>query len=155
MSEPQIRATRYGAPVAQTLTAASMAELAVRYGGEGDATPIQPFEFDPPGGGFLVAWVDGTPAGCGGWRTRVDDEDVAEIKRMYVAPEYRGRGLASGLLKRLEESARQAGKKQIVLETGTAQPEAIALYEKAGYVRIPDFGYYKGSEAVRSYGRDL
>lgn len=155
MSEPQIRPTRYGAPVSQTLTAAAVADLAARYGGDGDATPIEAFEFDPPGGLFLVAWVDGGPAGCGGWRTRADDEEIAEIKRMYVVPEHRGRGVASAILGQIEESARRAGKKRIVLETGTAQPESIALYEKAGYARIADFGFYKGSDEVRSYGRDL
>ena len=74
---------------------------------------------------------------------------------MYTIPEARGRGVASALLGALEESARQAGRKRIVLETGARQPEAIALYGKAGYARIPDFGHYKDDPEVRSYGKDL
>jgi ribosomal protein S18 acetylase RimI-like enzyme len=62
-------------------------------------------------------------------------------------------GLA--LLRALEESARRAGRKRIVLETGHRQPEAVALYTKAGYARIEDFGFYKDSPNVRSFGREL
>jgi GNAT superfamily N-acetyltransferase len=155
VSEPQIRPTRFGAPVARTLVDAAMADLAERYGGTGDSTPVEALEFDPPGGCFLVAWVDGAPAGCGGWRTLAEDEDVAEIKRMYIVPEFRRQGLAVAVLRAIEDTARAAGRKRVVLETGEAQPEAIGLYEKAGYVRIPDFGFYKESPSVRSYGRDL
>lgn len=154
-SGPVIRPTRFGAPIAQTLAAAALAELAVRYGGEGDGAKIDPMEFDPPDGCFLVAKVDGEPAGCGGWRTLAADESSAEIKRMYVVPAFRGRGVAKAILAGLEETARQAGKKRMVLETGTAQPEAIALYQRCGYERIADFGYYKDEPDVRSFGREL
>jgi GNAT superfamily N-acetyltransferase len=112
-------------------------------------------EFDPPEGCFLVATVGGEPAGCGGWRTLASDPSAAEIKRMYVVPEFRGRGVARAILARLEETARACGKKRVALETGTAQPEAIALYERCGYERITDFGYYKDYDDVRSYGRVL
>lgn len=155
MTEYDIRLTRYGSRVATELTIAALAELSVRYGGEGDTTPILPGEFDPPQGGFLVAYVDHTPAGCVGWRTLVEDETTAELKRLYVAPSYRGLGIAKALLIAVEDSARQAGRKRIWLETGTAQPEAIGLYERTGYSRIDDFGHYKGYEDVRSFGRDL
>jgi ribosomal protein S18 acetylase RimI-like enzyme len=74
---------------------------------------------------------------------------------MFTVPAARGRGVATALLRALEDSARAAGRKRIVLETGYAQPEAIALYEKAGYRRIPDFGFYKDEPGVRSYGREL
>jgi len=80
---------------------------------------------------------------------------VAEIKRMYTIPAARGQGVALALLRALEEAARQAGRNRIVLETGSAQPEAIGLYVKAGYARIPDFGHYKDEPGVRSYGKDL
>src|SRR5205823_760279 len=82
------------------------------------------------------------------------DPDAAEVKRMYTVPDARGRGVALALLRGLEEAARRAGRKRIVLETGHAQPEAIALYHKAGYARIPDFGHYKDEPGVRSYGQD-
>lgn len=155
MTELDIRLTRYGSRVATELISATLADLSRRYGGDGDTTPIQPGEFDPPMGGFFVAYVDHVPAGCCGWRTFADDETTAELKRLYVAPEFRGRGLARRLLAAVEEAARDAGRERIWLETGTAQPEAIALYEQAGYARIPDFGHYKGYPSVRSFGRSL
>jgi len=156
MTELSIQPVRYDAEPARTLVAAALADLAVRYDHPGgDDTPVEPAEFAPPGGAFLVAWFDGRPVGCGGWRSLHGGDEVAEVKRMYVAPEARGRGVALALLRALEDSARQAGRKRIVLETGHRQPEAIALYGKAGYARIEDFGYYKGYEGVRSFGRDL
>src|SRR5678815_774538 len=91
VSEVEIRPTRFGAPVAQKLVADAQNELTQRYG-SGDANPIESVQFDPPEGAFLVAYVDGQPVGCGGWRTIShfsDDgaaaEDVAEIKRMFVS----------------------------------------------------------------------
>jgi GNAT superfamily N-acetyltransferase len=155
MSELEIRGTGYGAEPARTLVEALLADLAVRYRHPGgDDTPVDPAQFDPPGGAFLVAWLEGRPVGCGGWRSHGGDQ-VAEVKRMYVVPEARGRGVALALLAALEESARRAGRKRIVLETGHQQPEAIALYGRAGYQRIEDFGYYKGFPGVRSFGREL
>jgi GNAT superfamily N-acetyltransferase len=155
VTELEIRQVRYTDDVAAVLLAAAIAELAVRYDHpSGDDTPIEAAEFEPPNGAFLVAWLDGRPVGCGGWRSHGGDE-AAEIKRMYVAPDARGRGVAMALLRALEDSARQAGRKRMVLETGDRQPEAIALYGKAGYDRIEDFGYYKDYAGVRSFGRDL
>jgi GNAT superfamily N-acetyltransferase len=150
-----IRLVKYTAPVAVAMIEAALVDLSERYGGDGDSTPVDPAQFEPPAGAFLVAWLDGRPAGCGGWRTYHGDRDVAEVKRMYTVPEVRGRGVALALLRALEEAARQAGRKRIVLETGHRQPEAIALYIKAGYERIADFGHYKDEPGVRSYGRDL
>ena len=155
MTQFDIRMTRYGSRVATELATAALADLSERYGGEGDSTPIQPGEFDPPEGAFLVAYVDHVPAGCAGFRTLAEDEMTAELKRMYVAPTFRGRGLAKALLVAVEDAARQAGRKRLWLETGTAQPEAISLYERSGYARIADFGHYKGYPDVRSFGRDL
>ena len=155
MTELDIRLTRYGSRVATELISATLADLSRRYGGDGDTTPIQPGEFDPPMGGFFVAYVDHVPAGCCGWRTFAEDETTAELKRLYVTPEFRGQGVARRLLAAVEEAARGAGRERIWLETGTAQPEAIALYEQAGYARIPDFGHYKGYPEVRSFGRSL
>ncbi len=155
MTELEIRPVPYDVEPARTLVAAALADLAVRYDHpSGDDTPVDPAEFVPPAGTFLVAWLDGRPVGCGGWRSH-DGERLSEIKRLYVAPEARGRGVAMALLRALEDSARVAGRKRMVLETGHMQPEAIALYLKAGYERIEDFGFYKGYEGVRSFGRDL
>jgi len=140
-------------PVAAALVDAVLAEYVGLYGGDGDGTPVDPTQFEPPGGAFLVAWLDGHPAACGGWRTH--PSGAAEIKRMYTVPAARGRGVAMAVLRALEESARAAGRKRVILETGYLQPEAIALYQKAGYVRIPDFGHYKDEVGVRSFGREL
>jgi GNAT superfamily N-acetyltransferase len=150
-----IKVVPYADPVAVALIEAALADLSKRYGGDGDRTPVDPAQFTPPAGEFLVAWLDGRPVGCGAWRTYHGDPAVAEVKRMYTVPEARGRGVALALLGALEEAARQAGRKRIVLETGTRQPEAIALYLKAGYARIPDFGHYRDEPGVRSYGKEL
>jgi GNAT superfamily N-acetyltransferase len=160
VTDVEIRPSRFGAPAAQQLITAAQAELAVRYGGTGDDSPIEPVQFDPPEGCFLIAWRDGQPVACGGWRTlgHVHDdlsEDIAEIKRMYAVPTARGSGAATALLRALEEAAREAGMRHMWLETGTAQPDAIAFYTKNGYERITDYGYYKDVPDVRSFGREL
>jgi GNAT superfamily N-acetyltransferase len=155
MSQLEIRRVAYTSPAAVSLIEAALADLSERYGGDGDSTPVDPAQFTPPEGQFLVAWLDGRPVGCGAWRTYHGDPGVAEVKRMYTVPEARGRGVALALLRALEEGAREAGRKRIVLETGNRQPEAIALYLKAGYARIPDFGHYKDEPGVRSYGKQL
>ena len=151
----EIRPTRFGSPVATALMKATLDELGERYGDDGDGTPVLPLEFAPPDGGFFVAYADGVPAGCGGWRTLSGDDMVAEVKRMYVAPEFRGHGVAKALVRALEDNARAAGRKQMWLETGDLQPEAIVLYETCGYQRIADFGHYQGYPGVRSFGREL
>ncbi len=148
-----ITPTPYDHPVASQLIAATLADLSERYGGPGDESPVDPAAFAPPGGLFLVAYLDGTPVGCGAWRSY--GEDAAEIKRMYTAPAVRGRGVARAVLAELENTARSAGKRRMVLETGWLQPEAIAMYERCGYQRIPDFGYYRNHQGVHSFGREL
>jgi GNAT superfamily N-acetyltransferase len=151
----EIRTARFDDPVSHEMIVAALAELGVRYGGDGDETPVTAAEFEPPAGRFLLAWADGDLAGCGGWRSRAVDEDVAEIKRMYTVPAWRGRGIASAVLRAIEDSARKAGKKRIVLEAGSRQPEAIALYQKLGYERIANFGYYRDHPGCMSFGRLL
>jgi ribosomal protein S18 acetylase RimI-like enzyme len=74
---------------------------------------------------------------------------------MYVVPSARGRGWARRLLAALEDSARGAGADLMVLETGTAQPEAIALYESSGYEPVHGFGYYRDSPTARYFGKRL
>jgi GNAT superfamily N-acetyltransferase len=150
----QVKPSRYGGPVAAALIAAAQADMAERYGG-GDETPVGALDFDPPRGTFLVAWIGETPVGCGGWRTLPTDGQVAEVKRMYVHPKWRGRGVGSAILQALEESARRERKRRIILETGVRQPEAIALYRKQGYAQIPNFGYYADHAGSMSFGRDL
>jgi GNAT superfamily N-acetyltransferase len=155
VAQLEIRRLSYQDPVARTLVDAAMADLAGRYGGTGDGTPVDPAQFSPPGGDFLVAFLDGVPVACGGWRSHGGDGSIAEVKRMFTRPEARRRGVARALLRAVEESARAAGRSQVALETGMFQPEAIAMYESAGYGRIPNFGYYRDEPGVRSFGREL
>lgn len=145
----RIDVTPYDHPDAVALIAEVQQEYVVRYGGE-DATPVDPAEFAPPHGLFLVAYVDGSPAACGGWRAHETD---VELKRMYVTPAFRGRGLARAVLKALEETAAKAGYRRVILETGSKQPEAIALYESSGYERVPSFGYYKDAPGAVHLGK--
>ena len=88
----------------------------------------------------IVAYVDGVPVGCGAFREF--SPDTVEIKRMYVKPEYRGQGVAKTVLATLEQWSEELGMKSCVLETGKNQPEAIQLYIKTGYKRIPNYGQY-------------
>jgi GNAT superfamily N-acetyltransferase len=146
-------------PDAALLVEEVQQEYVVRYGNP-DETPLEPGYFDAPQGAFFVGYLDGRPVATGAWRLRhdvlVDGSDrTAEVKRMYVVPAARGRGLARAMLAHLEATAREAGAEVMVLETGSAQPEAIALYESSGYARIPAFGYYKDSPMVRCFARDL
>lgn len=153
VSEIEIRVVRFDAPVAQQLIRAALADLGVRYGGSGDDTPVDATEFEPPDGEFLVAYLAGEAVGCGGWRSH--GADTAELKRMFTAPAARGRGVARTVLAAVERSAREHGRKRVVLECGDKQPEAIAMYSSAGYERIPNFGFYKDEEGCVSFGRTL
>jgi len=138
-----LRVVSYATDDAQVLTAEVQAEYGRRYGGEGDISPIDLHQFDPPRGHFAMIYVDGVPAAMGGWRIGGPAGDTdAEIKRMYVRPQFTRRGLARAVLAALESSAAAAGITRLVLETGTAQPEAIALYLSSGYVEVAPFGFY-------------
>jgi putative acetyltransferase len=92
---------------------------------------------------YLVVVVDRRVVACGAWQ--VLDEGVAEIKRMFVRPAYRGRGIARQLVVALEEEALAAGRPILRLETGTYLPAVLALYRGAGYRRIPAYGEYAGN----------
>ena len=114
----------------------------------------------PPAGYFVVGYVDGVAVACGGWRARdVDDPPLrpgdAEIKRMFVHPAHRGRGVARAVLADLETAAGRAGRRRMVLETGVRQPEAIGLYVSAGYVPMAPFGTYRDAEGGRYYSKSL
>jgi GNAT superfamily N-acetyltransferase len=151
----EIRAVPFDHPTAQVLIDGAMADLAARYGGTGDDTPVDPADFRAPDGDFLVAYLDGVPVACAGWRSLGTDGTTAELKRMYTRPQARRQGVARAVLRAVEESARASGRTQVALETGALQPEAIAMYEAAGYALIPNFGYYRDEPDVRSFGRVL
>ena len=143
----------------QQLVTEVQAEYVARYGGP-DEAPIDPAMFDAPTGAFFVGYLDEVPLAMGGWRMRADvlrlgGGSSAEIKRMYVAPAGRRRGLARAVLARLEDTARVAGVAVMILETGIEQPEAIALYESSGYEPVEKFGHYAWSPKSRCYGKRL
>ena len=148
----RIRAASFDDAEVQKLVSDALGDLSQRYGGSGDDTPVAAEEFVPPRGAFFVALDGHDLIGCAGWRAHGED---AELERMYTASAARGRGVARRLLAAIEESARANGHKRVILETGDRQPEAIALYESAGYRRIEDFGFYKDHEGVLSYARAL
>jgi GNAT superfamily N-acetyltransferase len=147
----RISAVPYDHPDAVRLIGEVQQEYVIRYGGV-DRSPVDPAEFMPPGGLFLVAYDGGAGVGCGGWRARGTD---AEIKRMYVTPAVRGRGLARRLLAELERTARAADYRRVILETGRQQPEAVTLYRSAGYADIPAYGYYACSPHSIHLGKVL
>jgi GNAT superfamily N-acetyltransferase len=144
---------------AQLLNEKVQAEYVVRYGTP-DQTHMDPGQFESPAGAFYVGYRDGAPVTMGGWRFRPDVSRLGavrpvEVKRMYVAPAARRGGLARLMLAHLEATARTAGADAVLLETGTAQPEAMALYESSGYERVEPFGYYRKHRSNRCYGRIL
>jgi putative acetyltransferase len=88
---------------------------------------------------FFIARLDGEPVGCGGIAF---EDGLAEVKRMYVRPQARGRDVARTILARLEQEARVRGLTRLVLETGDAQLAAIRFYQRAGFTRCTAFGAY-------------
>ncbi|HKS44032.1 MAG TPA: GNAT family N-acetyltransferase [Amycolatopsis sp.] len=146
-----LRVVPYDDPDARKLIAEVQQEYVVRYG-EPDITPVDPAEFAPPQGLFVIGFLDEVPVACGGWRAHDHD---AEIKRMYVVASARGNGFARGVLAELERTAAVAGHSRVVLETGTMQPEAISLYRSSGYREILAFGVYKDSADCVCFAKDL
>jgi len=126
-------------PPASDLIAAMVAEMEPLYGriDVPHAPSASAADFSPPGGTFLVGYEDGA-AVCAGGVKRLDDE-AAEIKRMYVVPAARGRGVAKELLGALEDAARALGYRVARLDTGEKQPHAERLYREAGYRDIGNF----------------
>ncbi|MEE1755844.1 GNAT family N-acetyltransferase [Streptomyces sp. SP18CS02] len=156
-----MRPTPFDHPDAVKLNDQVQLEYAERYEDEGDLTPLDPTMFRPPRGLYLLAYdPQGRPVATGGWRSQDENEEGyadgdAELKRMYVVPEARGLGLARRILAALEQDARDAGRTRMVLETGTKQPEAIALYTSSGYEPCAKFGYYREYESSRCFAKSL
>jgi GNAT superfamily N-acetyltransferase len=92
----------------------------------------------------VVAYENAQAVGCGAVKEYA--KGVAEVKRMFVKPEWRGRGIAKRILSELENWANELNFSECVLETGKNQPEAIGLYQKSGYQKIPNYGQYEGIE---------
>ena len=102
---------------------------------------LDPGEVADGRGAFLVVYQGENPVGCGA--VRLLDAETAELKRMYVAPTARGRGLGRRLVAALEAEARALGVRRLVLETGVRQAAALALYRATGFRPIPLYGEYR------------
>jgi GNAT superfamily N-acetyltransferase len=125
-------------PVARELIAAMFAEVGEMYEpGLPKGPSAHPEELSPPYGGFVVLTEDGRPVAGGGIKRL--DARACEIKRMYVVPDARGRGVGRELLAALEALARDLGYAIARLDTGAKQPRARRMYERAGYMSVPDY----------------
>ena len=153
----------YASPLVQELVAEVQGEYTVRYGGP-DSSPVDPGEFEPPAGAFLVALLGDEPVGMVGLRAHAPDADddspdaalpSAEIKRLYVRAGHRRAGHGRVILALLEERALAMGYRRLVLETGIEQPEAMALYAADGYHPIPGYGHYRCAPKSRSFAKVL
>jgi GNAT superfamily N-acetyltransferase len=152
----------YGHPDVTALTQEVQEHYRMLYGGPGDESHVEIADFEAPSGHFVVGYLDGVPAAMGGWRRLGDrpglpSPDTAEIKRMYVAPAARRRGLSRVVLAELEASAREAGLDWLVLETGQPQVSAVSLYRSSGYVEVDGtpYGHYVNEPDVVHLGKPL
>lgn len=115
------------------------AELAARFPTSFDpgASSVLARDLLPPRGAFLVARMDGCPIACGGLRGL--DELTAELKRMWVEPRVRGRGVGRRMLAELESVAARLGYRAVRLDTSSSLTEAIGLYRSSGYAKIAPY----------------
>jgi GNAT superfamily N-acetyltransferase len=139
-----IRRSTLASPDAARLIAALNAELTATFPEPGATHfSLSGAQVEAGDGAFVVSYLGDVAVGCGAVRRL--DEALAELKRMYVDPSVRGRGIGRAIVTALEREARLLGAKRIVLETGTRLTPAIKLYEAMGYARIPLFGEYLAS----------
>jgi GNAT superfamily N-acetyltransferase len=119
---------------------AALDELNRRYGGSDEGFHLKVDELMPPRGLFLVARVDGHPAGGVGVRPISEPSLLlGEVKRLWVRPDQRRHGVGARLMNEVEIRAREVGYLQLYLETGYAQPEALELYQKSGWTPVDEF----------------
>lgn len=142
----------YDHPEARALLQALHAEQLTRYGFADDPHDTDPSDFRAPGL-FVIGYMDERPVACGGCRPW--DPLTFEIKRMYVSPDHRGRGFGRLILQRLEQQARTAGARRIILETGARNAEALGLYAKAGYHAIPTYAEARDPEVNRAFAKTI
>ena len=144
----------FESPDARRLIAALDAHLARRYPPEQRFGPnLKPAQIAPGLGTFVIARADRRAIGCGA--LRLLDENTAEVKRMYVEPELRGRGVAKEILNHLEAVASTLGAQRVVLETGVYQEEAIGLYLRAGFTQVDCWGEYATAPTSVCYEKRL
>lgn len=168
----------YGSADATRLVEALSAEVERRYAGSDPAGGMAPspagawpapptvppgdprWALDPrhlvaPRGSFVLARIDGAAVGCGALRPLPAEEPstgIGELKRIYVDPGARRQGVARVVVTHLVATARVLGYRSLVLETGTEQPEALALYEAMGWHPVTPYGEYRNAPGSRSYG---
>ncbi len=141
MSEAlQTRLVHLDDPLVRPLLDGLAAVYVERYGAIDEMAKATATQFEPPDGAFIVLLDGGTTVAGGGLRRL--DEQACEIKRVWASPDRLRRGLASRVMAALEEQAVNLGYRVARLETGPRQPEAVALYTRLGYRRIPVFGDY-------------
>lgn len=139
MNDVEIRTADAAAAGSRALVEAMEAEVGELYAdrpGTIHVVSAAAADMRPPGGGFVLVF-DGRASGCGGFKRL--DAAACEIKRMYLLPEVRGRGLSKLLLETLETGGRELGYRKVRLDTGDRQPASKHLYEQAGYREIPDY----------------
>ncbi|MBT2546896.1 GNAT family N-acetyltransferase [Arthrobacter sp. ISL-65] len=146
---PVITATNAQDPRIQGLVAELDADLNARYPEEQCTGGLHVH----PDIRFLLAEINGSPLGCCAIQQLPDG--AAELKRMYVAPQARGRGIGALLLDQAEKAAAALGYTDIRLETAIHQPEAIALYTRAGYTPITNYPPYQDKHLSRCYTKHL
>lgn len=149
----EIAAVDPHSPDAMALIQRLAADLSRRYENDDGSGGFRPADATVPRSVFLVAYAAGRPVGCGALRPY--DEATAEVKRMFVDAASRGRRIGAALLRELERRARTFKYACVILETGIRQPEAIRLYEREGYDRIPAFGRYVGNPLSVCFGKIL
>ncbi|MCD0448959.1 GNAT family N-acetyltransferase [Actinocorallia sp. API 0066] len=147
-----VRRVAWDDPDAVALRAAMNQELTHRYAdrlAQAQGPVLAALEVDPGEMAFVgvADTEEGGPVGHAALRWRGRD---LELKRMYVAPSSRGKGVSTALLDWCEDVAREAGADRVILQTGDRQPDAIRLYEREGYVRIPDFPPYDAVPELHS-----
>ncbi len=149
-----IAAESFDSPDARRLVAALDAALSELYTPEQRFGPNLKVEHLEEGRGtFLVARAGGRAMGCGA--IRLLDPTTAEVKRMYVEPDLRGKGVGRAVLAGLESAAGQLGVRRLVLETGVYPEAAIALYRRAGFTQVDCWGEYLSSPTSVCFGKNL
>lgn len=151
-SPPLVRPADPGSDEARALLVELDADLVARYPGVDFPVP-DAAALVAAGGVFVIATDAAHVLGCGALKLRAPG--IGEIKRMFVRPEGRRRGVARAILEELEAAARTRGCRRLLVETGWNQPEAIGLYQHAGYAPIPCYGEYEGNTYSRCFEKSL
>ena len=128
-------------------------ELSSMYQDDGGANSFDPNDAAGVRAIFVVARLGGEAIGCGAIRPL--DGETAEVKRMYVVPHVRRMGIGARILNELESSAKEMGYQRLRLETGLRQPEAIALYEAAGFAKVNCYGNYTANPMSVCFEKEI